>query len=84
MSLQREEASVAVRIEEAARALGFRRLGLVPIGDRRLGSAQTHAYYLWWLEQGYAGEMHYLHRHAPLKVHPRFVAAKAQTLLVLS
>lgn len=71
--------TLAERIKAEARRLGFAGVGIVPAE-----AAATHAFYVDWLAAGHAGEMAYLHRHAPLKQHPRHVHAPARSIIVLT
>ncbi|MGA1600531.1 MAG: QueG-associated DUF1730 domain-containing protein, partial [bacterium] len=60
-----------------------RRLGFTLFGTASVAPSQTHAIYQAWLERGYAGEMGYLQRHAPLKQDVRTLLPEAQTLVAL-
>ncbi len=71
--------TLAQRIKGEARRLGFAGVGIVPAAD-----AETHAFYVDWLAAGHAGEMAYLHRHGPLKQHPRHVHEPVRSIIVLT
>ncbi len=62
-----------------ARRLGFEAVGFVPV------ESFTDAYqqYLWWINQGYYGDMSYLHRHRLTRQTPQLLASWAKTALVV-
>jgi epoxyqueuosine reductase len=53
------------RLKEQARRLGFDRVGIAAATE-----ADDFARFKDWLDQGYAGEMTYLHNHAAARRHP--------------
>jgi epoxyqueuosine reductase len=71
--------SLTAAIKAEARRLGFARVGIVPAGP-----SQTHSYYAAWLDQGFAGEMGYLGRHAEAKRDPSQWAEGARSLICLA
>ena len=71
--------SLSDSIKAEARALGFERAGILPVGP-----ARTHEFYEAWLEAGHAGEMGYLHRHSPLKRDPGSWMEGARSLICLA
>ncbi|MCZ6557938.1 MAG: DUF1730 domain-containing protein [SAR324 cluster bacterium] len=71
--------SLSTRIKAEARRLGFALVGILPTGP-----SLTHPFYQAWLEKGYAGEMGYLERHAPLKAHLERLAPGARSVIMLS
>lgn len=64
------------RIQEKAYELGFAACGIVEAGDAIGGEA-----FKAWLDAGYAGEMHFLHRQAPLREHPRHITEHVKTII---
>lgn len=71
--------SLETRIVAETRRLGFAAAGIATIGP-----SQTTARYRTWLDHGYAGTMHYLHRHAPLKADPRTLLPEAKSVIVVA
>ena len=59
------------------------KLGFSLFGTLRVTPSQTHAIYVNWLQQGYAGAMGYLERHTELKRDVRTLLPEAQTLVAL-
>jgi epoxyqueuosine reductase len=72
-------ATLTSRIREAARQLGFFKMGICaakPLPDRdRLD---------WWLQQGMQGEMRYMERQAAKRKDPRLVMSRARSILSLA
>src|SRR5262249_14592313 len=70
--------SLEFRIKEHARALGFELAGIAPAtpadGFDRLRD---------WLEQGFAGEMAYMSRHAEARRHPSSVLAEVRSVVMV-
>ncbi|MBF0350004.1 MAG: tRNA epoxyqueuosine(34) reductase QueG [SAR324 cluster bacterium] len=66
------------RIVLKTRELGFDYVGMIPVS-----ASETIAVYTRWLEQGYAGNMEYLHRHQEKKHDPREVLPETQSLIIL-
>jgi epoxyqueuosine reductase len=66
------------RIKEQARALGFELVGIAPATEAD-GLARLEA----WLEQGFAGEMTYMERHAQARRHPRAILAEVQSVIMV-
>jgi epoxyqueuosine reductase len=65
-------------VKTRAAQLGFDLCGIAPAAaHRELG------YFREWLERGYAGEMHYLHRTADRRADVRHVLASAQSVICL-
>lgn len=67
-------------VKQLAIEAGFSTVGItpaVPIGDA------LDAYYE-WLEEGFAGEMGYLHDHFPLKVKPQSILPSAKSVVVVT
>ncbi len=71
--------SLSSRIKAEARRLGFALVGILPAGP-----SLTHPFYQAWLGKGYAGEMGYLERHAPLKAHLERLVPGARSVIMLS
>jgi epoxyqueuosine reductase len=61
-----------------SRRLGFALCGIAPAVE-----ADTFALYQHWLNQGYAGEMHYLHRRAEERRHPCSILASVRAVVML-
>lgn len=65
-------------VKARARLLGFDVCGIAPVGPHReLGFLRG------WLDRGYAGEMHYLHRTADARSDVRAVVPSAQSVICL-
>jgi epoxyqueuosine reductase len=64
-------------IKEKARSLGFELTGVAA-----LGPFPETIFYPKWLEQGYAGEMHYLGRQQPAKLQPESLMPGAKSVIV--
>ncbi len=71
--------SLATRIREQARALGFSQVGFAPAAPPPHASA-----YQDWLARGFAGEMHYLERDPDRRMDPRAYWPDARTLVVVT
>ncbi len=71
-------AQLTQSIKQHALALGFMQVGITPAHP-----ALTHGFYTQWLEAGYAAQMAYLHRHAPLKTDPRKLLPQARSVICL-
>ena len=66
------------QIRQQAQKLGFDLVGIIPANPPKLIQR-----YEQWLQNGYAGEMDYLHRHLPLKRDPKTVLAEARSIIVM-
>jgi epoxyqueuosine reductase len=66
------------RIKDEARKLGFELVGIAAAT-----AAETFPAYREWLEQGFAGEMHYLDRQAEARQHPQAVFGPVSSLVVV-
>ncbi len=64
-------------IHNLAAQLGFAAVGFAPVGPSRTG-----AHFKDWLERGFADDMAYLARHAPLRADPRLLMPDARTVIV--
>ncbi len=67
------------QIRAQAHKLGFERVGIIPATH-----SETIARYRQWLEKGYAGQMHYLEKHLPLKADVRELLAEAKSVISLA
>ena len=67
------------QIQARAHELGFERIGIIPAAR-----SETIARYREWLENGYAGKMHYLKRHLPLKTDVRQLLTEAKSVISLA
>jgi epoxyqueuosine reductase len=71
--------SLAARIKEQARALGFDLVGIARAtaadGFERLGA---------WLARGYAGEMTYMSRHAEARQHPSSILTDVRSVVMVA
>ena len=65
-------------LKAKARDLGFDLVAIAPAGP-----GPDYDRYLRWVEAGYAGEMGYLARHAPLKADPRSLLPDARSLVMV-
>ncbi len=68
---------LAARLKDQARALGFDRVGIAPATPTD-GFDRLRA----WLDQGFAGEMAYLHRHAEAHRHPASVLPEVRSVVM--
>jgi epoxyqueuosine reductase len=66
------------RIKEQARTLGFELVGIAPATEAD-GLERLEA----WLEQGFAGEMTYMERHAQARRHPRSILAEVRSVVMV-
>ena len=66
------------RLKEQARALGFDLVGVAPAGP-----ADGFDRLRDWLARGFAGEMHYMHRHAEARRHPDAVLQEVRSVVML-
>src|SRR5262245_8267613 len=66
------------RLKEQARALGFALAGIARAAD-----ADGFARYRAWLDQGCAGEMAYLERHADARRHPAAVLPEVRSVVMV-
>src|SRR4051812_43271563 len=71
--------TLETRIKQRARELGFD-----PAGITRLGPAESHAAFLDWVAQGYAGEMAYLERGAAKRADTRLPYDGARSAIVVA
>src|SRR5438552_4492629 len=71
-------APLEARLKQCARELGFELVGIAPAtpadGFERLRA---------WLDQGYAGEMAYMQRHAVARRHPSSVLADVRSVVMV-
>ena len=72
-------ATLTQRIQARAHQLGFERVGIIPAAH-----SETIARYRQWVKNGYAGEMHYLEKHLPLKTDVRQLLAEAKSVISLA
>ena len=70
--------SLKDRIKNFARELGFELFGVAPA--KLLPEAE---HYPAWLENGYAGEMEYLHRQLPSRMDPQKILPNAASVIVV-
>jgi epoxyqueuosine reductase len=66
------------RLKEQARALGFDLAGIAAAGP-----ADTYEHFRDWLDNGLAGEMDYLYRHAQARQHPSSILPEVRTVVML-
>lgn len=67
------------QIQAHANELGFELVGVTPAGH-----SETIARYREWIENGYAGKMHYLEKHLSLKTDVRQLLAEAKSVISLA
>ncbi len=67
------------RIQAHAHELGFELVGIIPAAR-----SETITRYRQWVKNGYAGEMHYLEKHLPLKTDVRQLLAEAKSVISLA
>ena len=70
--------NLETRLKAEARQHGFTLSGIAPATE-----ADGFARYQQWLENGYAGEMDYLHRQLPSRRHPSALLAGVRSVLML-
>src|SRR5438094_2570486 len=66
------------RIKEQAHILGFELVGIAPAT-----SADGFERMREWLNQGYAGEMSYMHRQAEARRHPDSILAEVRSVIMV-
>jgi epoxyqueuosine reductase len=69
--------SLETRLKEQARRVGFEAVGIAPAAE-----ADGFAHLRAWLDQGYAGDMGYLHRHAEARRHPSSVLPEVKSVVM--
>src|SRR5438445_793765 len=69
---------LAVRINQHAHDLGFELAGIAPATP-----ADGFDELLSWLEQGFAGEMNYMHRHAEARRHPSSILPEVRSVVMV-
>ena len=67
----------ASQVKAEAAAIGFDLCGIAPAGD-----FPELRFLREWLDRGYAGEMHYLHRTADRRADVRHVMPSARSVIV--
>ncbi|MDE0469195.1 MAG: tRNA epoxyqueuosine(34) reductase QueG [Candidatus Poribacteria bacterium] len=67
------------QIQAHANELGFELVGIIPVAH-----SETIARYREWIENGYAGKMHYLEKHLSLKTDVRQLLAEAKSVISLA
>ena len=71
--------TLSQQIQARASELGFELVGITPAAH-----SETIARYRQWVENGYAGKMHYLERHLPLKADVRQLLTEAKSVISLA
>jgi epoxyqueuosine reductase len=71
-------ASLAIQIRNQARALGFELAGIAPATE-----ADGFVHLTDWLEQGFAGEMDYMSRHADARRHPASMLPNVKSVVMV-
>ncbi len=69
---------LAVRLKHRARELGFELVGIAPAAP-----ADGFVHLRRWLEEGLAGEMDYLHRHAEARRHPASILPEVRSVVMV-
>ena len=72
------ETPIEFRLKAEAHARGFALAGIAAATD-----ADTFPHFASWLDQGYAGQMDYLHRHREQRRHPRSVLEAVRSVLMV-
>lgn len=67
------------QIQAYANEIGFELVGIIPAAH-----SETIARYREWIENGYAGKMHYLEKHLSLKTDVRQLLAEAKSVISLA
>jgi epoxyqueuosine reductase len=70
--------SLAARIKEHARSIGFELAGIAPAAE-----ADGFAHLQDWLAQGFAGAMDYMHRHAEARGHPDSILPNVRSIVMV-
>lgn len=70
--------SLSDDLKTQAHQLGFELVGITPASP-----PPTHASFLEWLSQGYAGEMEYLEKHKQARSHPESILPGAKSIIML-
>lgn len=60
------------------------RLGFAAAGFAEAGNAPGSEVFERWLDQGYAADMDYLHRHAPIRCHPSNITPDVRSLIAVA
>jgi epoxyqueuosine reductase len=71
--------TLETRLKQRARELGFGLCGIAPAAP-----ADTYERFRDWLDQGHAGEMDYLARHAGARRHPESVLAGVRSVVMVA
>jgi epoxyqueuosine reductase len=71
--------SVAQAIKDLARSIGFDRVGVAAATDADGFDRLTE-----WLARGFAGDMAYMHKHAPARRHPSSVLPGVRSVVMVS
>ena len=71
--------SVAQAIKDLARSIGFDRVGVAAATDADGFERLTE-----WLARGFAGDMAYMHKHAPARRHPSSVLPGVRSVVMVS
>jgi epoxyqueuosine reductase len=69
--------SLEERLKQQARDQGFDRVGIAPAGP-----ADGFEHLRAWLDEGYAGAMHYMHRHAEARRHPSSICPPVRSVVM--
>ena len=77
--LTEPQGKIKKQIHARANELGFELVGITPAAH-----SETIARYQRWIESGYAGKMHYLEKHLPLKTDVRRLLAEAKSVISLA
>jgi epoxyqueuosine reductase len=73
------DSPLEARLKERAHELGFDLVGIAPAVP-----ADDFAHLEHWLAQGFAGEMTYMHRHGPARLHPDSVLPDVRTVVMVA
>ncbi len=80
-SIQHPASSIHLTSEIETKALA---LGFAAVGFATAKASETIGEYRQWLDDGFAGDMQYLHRHAEIKEHPEKVAPGVKTIIAIA
>lgn len=75
----RSMSTLATRLKEQARALGFELVGIAPAAP-----ADGFDHLREWLARGFAGEMAYMHRHAEARWHPVAILPEVRSVVMVA
>jgi epoxyqueuosine reductase len=70
-------------LEDQIKQWGYQ-IGFLRIGITNVQPLEEYACYMQWIKRGYHGSMHYLEKHASLRMDPRSLLKTAQSIILCS